>query len=420
MATANMNLDLPTVGVTVGPTWASQLNTAITSIDSHDHTSGKGVQIPSAALNIDADVDWGNQNITNVTNIGTDTITVGGTLTAGGDVIPSTTNTYDLGSSSAVFAEAWATTLKITTLDGIGSDIGMAANFVPGSDDTYGLGSSSFYWANIYVNDIFMSGAGAAFSLVSGNAEVIIADQHRADTNGSGLWFRKSRSATMGAHTIVQDGDNAGTLAFYGSNGSSFDRCALIEVAIDGTPGGSSDMPGRIVLSTTPDGSASPASAIRIDSSQDTLFYGSIKVNDDSTDDIGTTGSRWRAGYFDKIIAGDDVAAQTTAGERSLRNTVHAWATADATAGPGITYVAADSYNISAVSRTGTGQYDCTITAYTGDLAVIASLDDQSTPFILQASKISSTNIRVISRNTSGTATDIPSGVTLSVVGLGY
>ena len=45
MATTYMNLTLPTVGTTVGPTWASLLNTAITSIDSHDHSSGKGATI---------------------------------------------------------------------------------------------------------------------------------------------------------------------------------------------------------------------------------------------------------------------------------------------------------------------------------------------------------------------------------------
>jgi hypothetical protein len=46
MATANMNLSLPTVSVTIGPTWATQLNTALETVDVHDHTSGKGVQVP--------------------------------------------------------------------------------------------------------------------------------------------------------------------------------------------------------------------------------------------------------------------------------------------------------------------------------------------------------------------------------------
>jgi len=53
-----MNLNLPTPTVTLGPEWATELNTALETIDSHDHTSDKGVQIPTAGLNINADLDF--------------------------------------------------------------------------------------------------------------------------------------------------------------------------------------------------------------------------------------------------------------------------------------------------------------------------------------------------------------------------
>lgn len=55
-----MSLTLPDVGAggTVGTTWATYLNTALSAIDSHDHTSGSGNQIPSAGLDIDADLDF--------------------------------------------------------------------------------------------------------------------------------------------------------------------------------------------------------------------------------------------------------------------------------------------------------------------------------------------------------------------------
>ena len=58
MATPFLNLDLPTVSVTLGPAWASQVNAAFEVIDSHDHSSGKGAQIPTAGLNINADLDF--------------------------------------------------------------------------------------------------------------------------------------------------------------------------------------------------------------------------------------------------------------------------------------------------------------------------------------------------------------------------
>lgn len=55
--TTFMLLDLPTVSVTLGPDWATDLNTALERVDAHDHTSNKGKRITTAALNIDDDVD---------------------------------------------------------------------------------------------------------------------------------------------------------------------------------------------------------------------------------------------------------------------------------------------------------------------------------------------------------------------------
>ena len=66
MATTFMNLNLPTVSVTLGPEWATSLNTAIETVDSHDHTSGKGTQIPTAGLNINANLDFNQFAIQNV------------------------------------------------------------------------------------------------------------------------------------------------------------------------------------------------------------------------------------------------------------------------------------------------------------------------------------------------------------------
>lgn len=58
--TANMALTLPVVSSTIGPTWATMVNAAFESIDSHDHTSGKGVKIPTSGLNINADLPFSN------------------------------------------------------------------------------------------------------------------------------------------------------------------------------------------------------------------------------------------------------------------------------------------------------------------------------------------------------------------------
>ena len=61
--TPNMNLDLPEVGVTPGPQYATLNNGAFNTIDTHDHTSGKGVKVPTAGLNIDGDLDFNDNGV---------------------------------------------------------------------------------------------------------------------------------------------------------------------------------------------------------------------------------------------------------------------------------------------------------------------------------------------------------------------
>lgn len=62
--TPNMNLVKPDVLSTPAPTWASLLNAVIDAIDSHDHSSGKGVKITPSGLNISSDLSIGSNNLT--------------------------------------------------------------------------------------------------------------------------------------------------------------------------------------------------------------------------------------------------------------------------------------------------------------------------------------------------------------------
>lgn len=62
MATTNMALTLPTPTITAGPDWAEALNTALTTIDSHDHSTGKGAKVTPSGLNINADLSIGTTN----------------------------------------------------------------------------------------------------------------------------------------------------------------------------------------------------------------------------------------------------------------------------------------------------------------------------------------------------------------------
>jgi hypothetical protein len=61
----------------------------------------------------------------------------------------------------------------------------------------------------------------------------------------------------------LQSGDDFGTVAFVGSDGTGLIRGAQISAAVDGTPV-TNDMPGRLVFSTTADGASSPTERMRI------------------------------------------------------------------------------------------------------------------------------------------------------------
>jgi hypothetical protein len=58
--TPNMALVQSAPLVTSGPLWAENIEDNWLLVDAHDHTSGKGVQIPTAGLNIDDDLSFGN------------------------------------------------------------------------------------------------------------------------------------------------------------------------------------------------------------------------------------------------------------------------------------------------------------------------------------------------------------------------
>lgn len=58
MPTPNMALTLPVPTQDIGPEWASTLNDALEAIDQHDHTTGNGMPITVAAIDIDDDVNF--------------------------------------------------------------------------------------------------------------------------------------------------------------------------------------------------------------------------------------------------------------------------------------------------------------------------------------------------------------------------
>lgn len=71
----------------------------------------------------------------------------------------------------------------------------------------------------------------------------------RYSANASMTWYytAKSRNATVGSHTVLQDNDGLGGIAMFGSDGTTFVAGAEIYGEVDGTPG-SGSMPSAIVF----------------------------------------------------------------------------------------------------------------------------------------------------------------------------
>ena len=86
------------------------------------------------------------------------------------------------------------------------------------------------------------------------------------DANDLQLIFHKSRNATDGVHTVVEDDDKLGSIQFKGSDGDTFEIGAEIFARVNGTPG-DGDMPGELVFATTADSASSATERMIIDSS---------------------------------------------------------------------------------------------------------------------------------------------------------
>lgn len=58
----NMGLPIPIPGVTPGPSWASSIDASLLQIDSHNHSSGQGVQIQPNGININSELSFNTNN----------------------------------------------------------------------------------------------------------------------------------------------------------------------------------------------------------------------------------------------------------------------------------------------------------------------------------------------------------------------
>ena len=132
-------------------------------------------------------------------------------------------------------------------------------------------GQAYFFWIDSGNDKLYIGGNTAnkmtseMMNFQDGNIGI---GRNSADNVGSEVTFAKSRHATDGSHTVVQSGDTLGEINFKGSDGDSLSFAAQIKGTVDYSTPGDGDMPGRIIFSTTPDGSDGLTEAMRINQGQ--------------------------------------------------------------------------------------------------------------------------------------------------------
>lgn len=139
MATPNMSLTLPVVGVTAGPTYATQVNAALTVIDGHDHATGSGVQITPAGLNINADLSINSHNVTDV-----ETVRFTAQPAALAGISPNLAALYVV-NEDLYYNDGLGNQIAITTAGAVVGAPGNITNLLPPASVTYTSGGSPNY-----------------------------------------------------------------------------------------------------------------------------------------------------------------------------------------------------------------------------------------------------------------------------------
>jgi len=238
-------------------------------------TSGGNVQIPAdtVKLQIGASQDlylWhngstGNSNISNIT---------GDLFIQGNNGSGTAVNQIAVKSNAAVEMNYQGTKKLETTSSGI--SVSGSGTFAGNVDCT----SGRFQRGTATVQDGDAISGGININGTDMDASVIMS-VFGNDSDFTRISGSKSRNASVGSHTVVNDGDVLLSIKGFGSDGTDFEEAAQIEMQVDGSPG-NNDMPGRIVFKTTSDGAASPTERLRIDSS------GAVNIGSNPAQATGT------------------------------------------------------------------------------------------------------------------------------------
>jgi hypothetical protein len=216
----NMGIITPIVsspGTDPGPTYATTVNTALgTTIDQHDHTSGKGKLITTAALNINADLTFNSHNITSVNTI---TATAGnfgtiGSTTLAGTITGAGQNITGLGTLTAATVNG-TTALVASAFNSI-----TLAGTATGSDPKITVAGDATRNLELVVPNVSTNPAGLLIAPTNGGAALLGASTIAVE---GALWLGANATAPSASNYTIQGGTSytrlnapaAGGVVFY-------------------------------------------------------------------------------------------------------------------------------------------------------------------------------------------------------------
>ena len=210
-----MNLDLPVVTVTIGPLWATQLNAAIDAIDAHDHTNAKGKLIPSAGININANLDLNSFTLFNALSLQFETQSAA--LTGAANAL-----SLNVSGGNLFYTNAAGTAVQITSGGTIMAAPGATISFVT----TALAGDLTIGPADAYVVISTNTSAARAITLPSASAvaagRIYIIKDATGTSNTNNITLLPDGSDTFdGASSVVLD-SSFGAIMLIGDGSSNW------------------------------------------------------------------------------------------------------------------------------------------------------------------------------------------------------
>lgn len=136
---ANMNMPIPGVSLTSGPTWASDLNASLTILDNHDHSPGNGVKVTPAGIDISTDLAFGSNNALAMRS--SRYTPQSSPLALAADLDCTYVSGVDLW-----YNDGLGNQIQITAGGGVAGTPGSISNLTPPASASYVAGSSTFVW----------------------------------------------------------------------------------------------------------------------------------------------------------------------------------------------------------------------------------------------------------------------------------